>query len=140
VNSSANIYLVDRFYNEMWNRFDKSLLAEILTPTIRFRGSLGQTKVGYDEFGDYVDFVRAFAPDFHNEVVTTVTEGNRTFARLLYSGTHRGEILGIAPTGRRFAYAGAALFEVADRRITEVWVLGDIHGLVTQLSSEKPHS
>lgn len=39
--------LITRFYDEMWNQFDKTLFAEILEPTIRFRGSLGQEKVGY---------------------------------------------------------------------------------------------
>lgn len=125
--------LIDQFYDEMWNRFDKSLFAEILDQDIRFRGSLGQTKVGYTEFGDYVDFIAAFSPDFHNTVLTTITEGARTFARLSYTGTHRGEIFGLKPTGRAFEYAGAAVFTFDSARISEVWVLGDVHGLLEQL-------
>ena len=120
----------------MWNRFDKTVFAEILNRDIQFRGSLGQTKVGFDEFGDYVDYIQTFAPDFHNQVLTTVTEGNQTFARLSYTGTHQGEVFGIAPTGKRFEYAGAAVFTFADALISEVWVLGDIYGLTLQLSSD----
>ena len=135
---AQQLRLIDRFYGDMWNRFDKTVFADILHPDIEFRGSLGQTKVGFDELADYVDYIEAFAPDFHNEVVTTITEGNRTFARLSYTGTHRGEVFGIAPTGRRFEYAGAAIFTFADGLIREVWVLGDIHGLIGQLSIRKP--
>jgi predicted ester cyclase len=125
--------LINRFYDEMWNQFDKTLFAEILEPTIRFRGSLGQEKVGYSQFGDYVDYIELFAPDFHNDVVSTISEGDQTFARLRYTGTHRGEVFGIAPAGRRFEYAGAAVFTIPADRIREVWVLGDIHGLIRQL-------
>jgi catechol 2,3-dioxygenase-like lactoylglutathione lyase family enzyme len=42
----------------MWNRFDKSVFAEILHPDIRFWGWLGQVKVGFEEFGEYVDFIQ----------------------------------------------------------------------------------
>jgi predicted ester cyclase len=125
--------LIARFYNDMWNRFDKAVFAEVLEPTIRFRGSLGKEKVGYDEFGEYVDFIRAFSPDFHNEVVQTISEGAHTFARLSYTGTHRGEVFGIPPTGRRLEYTGAAVFTIPGDRIAAVWVLGDIDGLLRQL-------
>ena len=125
--------LVDRFYNDMWNRFDTSVFPEILQPGITFRGSLGQTTVGFEQLADYVASIQAFAPDFHNEVVLTISEGDMTFARLSYRGTHRGELFGVPATGRRFEYAGAAVFTARDELISDVWVLGDIHGLLQQL-------
>jgi predicted ester cyclase len=129
----ANWRLIERFYHDMWNKFDKSVFPEILDPQIAFRGSLGQHKSGYRELGEYVDFIRAAFPDFHNEIVETISEGDKTFARLRYTGTHRGELFGIAPTGRKIRYAGAAVFTVRNGKICEVWVLGDIYGLLQQL-------
>lgn len=132
----AQLGLIGRFYNDMWNRFDKTVFPEILDPSIRFRGSLGQVKAGFVEMSDYVDYIQAFAPDFHNEVISTITEGNETFARLAYTGTHQGEIFGMAPTNRRFEYSGAVVFTFTDDKIGEVWVLGDIYGLLSQLNPE----
>ena len=63
----------------------------------------------------------------------TIAEGDRIFARLTYTGTHRGEIFGIAPSGRRIEYSGAAIFTIEGTRISEVWVLGDLYGLLKQL-------
>ncbi|MCZ6455737.1 MAG: ester cyclase [Actinobacteria bacterium] len=134
MNSDEQIRLIDRFYKEMWNRFDKSVVGDILDPKIHFRGSLGQTKVGFDEFGEYVDYIQAFASDFHNEVLSTITERNRTFARLSYTGTHQGEVFGLAPTGKRFEYSGAAVFTFSNGLISDIWVLGDVYGLTKQLS------
>ena len=133
VDAAVQRNLIAQFYDEMWNRFDTSVVSKILDPDIRFRGSLGQEKVGYAEFGEYVGFIAAFSPDFHNTVLATITEGSQTFARLSYTGTHQGEVFGVEPTGRSFEYAGAAVFSFDDDRITDVWVLGDIYGLLQQL-------
>lgn len=127
--------LVARFYGDMWNCFDTTILDQILHPDIRFRGSLGQTKHGHGEFAEYVEFIRRFSNDFHNEVVETIDDGDRLFARLSYTGSHHGEVFGVPPTGRRFEYAGAAVFSFDDDLISEVWVLGDVHGLLEQLRS-----
>ncbi len=39
---SVNVYLIERFYYQMWNRFDKAQIPLLLTEEIRFRGSLEQ--------------------------------------------------------------------------------------------------
>jgi steroid delta-isomerase-like uncharacterized protein len=128
-----NRELIERFYRDMWNRFDKSLLPVLLTEDIRFRGSLGQSKNGHAEFAEYVEFIQRTFPDFTNEIEELISEGDRTFARLTYRGTHRGELFGIAATGKRVQYAGAAVFRFRGDQIAEVWVLGDIVGLRAQL-------
>ncbi|MBI4544742.1 MAG: ester cyclase [Gemmatimonadetes bacterium] len=81
----------------------------------------------------YADYM---GPDFTNHIEDVVSEGDRSFARLTYRGTHRGEALRIPASGRRIEYAGAALFRLRDGRIAEAWVLGDVHGLLRQLGGE----
>ena len=131
----SNIRLIESWYHRMWNRWDKSAFEEILTPDIAFRGSLGQVKHGYDGISEYMDFVRAAFPDFTNQIEEVISEGDKAFVRLSYTGTHEGEIFGVAPTQKRFTYYGAAVFSFADERmIHEVWVLGDVYGLLRQLT------
>jgi steroid delta-isomerase-like uncharacterized protein len=127
--------LVHRWYEQMWNRWDEAVLSEIVTDDVELRGSLGQTHHGRDGIAAYMRFVRAAFPDFHNHVEEMVAEGDRVFARLRYTGTHRGELFGIAPTGRAIEYAGAALFAIREGRIGRVWVLGHVDGLKRQLSA-----
>ena len=81
----------------------------------------------------YRDTIRGGSHDFHNEIVDLVASGDRAAARLRYSGTHSGPLLGITATGRSFEYAGAAFFVAAGGRLTSVWVLGDVEGLRRQL-------
>lgn len=124
--------LVRRFHG-VWDPFDVTAIPGLLHPEVRFRGSLGQEVHGHQGMEHYVRVVEAFAADFHNVVRETISQGTRIFAELLYSGTHTGELLGRGPSGRRFAYHGAAVFDVAHCRIERVWVLGDLHGLLAQL-------
>ena len=135
---SRNDRVIARYYRELWNRFEKSLIPELLEEGIRFRGSLGEEVVGHAGFEAYMERVRAAFPDFTNTIETVLTDGERSFARLTYRGTHLGPIFGIAPTGRRVVYAGAALFRIREGRIAELWVLGDVHGLLSQIRDAGP--
>jgi steroid delta-isomerase-like uncharacterized protein len=74
-------------------------------------------------------------PDFHNSIVEITAEDDRVVARTFYRGTHRGEIFGLAPTGKAISYAGAAFFRIRDGQVIEGWVLGDLLGLLRQLGA-----
>jgi len=54
-------------------------------------------------------------------------------SRLRQTGTHRGATFGLAPIGVPVEYAGAAVSTCRDHRIQDVWVSGDVHGLIWQL-------
>ena len=128
-----NRILIEKWYYQMWNQWDETIFPKILDRQITFRGSLGQEKKGYDGLSEYINFIKTAFPDFHNEIEFIITEGDCSFAKLKYSGTHRGEVFGIAPTHRKIAYYGSAVFTFENEKIKDVWVLGDIYGLVNQL-------
>jgi predicted ester cyclase len=130
--------LVTRFYHRLWNEWDDAAVDEVLSAGFLFRGSLGDQTEGRDGWRRYRDKIRAGSRDFHNEIVDLVVNGDRAAARLRFTGTHSGPLLGIAPTGRRFSYAGAAFFTVDDGRLAEAWVLGDLVALRAQLEGAGP--
>ncbi len=125
--------LVTMFYRDLWNRWDDTLVEDVSSPDFEFRGSLGEATTGHDGWRGYRDRVRAGSPDFHNEVVELVVEGERAAARLRYSGTHAGVMLGAPASGRHFGYDGAAFFAATGGQLVRAWVLGDVHALLPQL-------
>ena len=125
--------LVQRFYTDLWNRWDDGLVGDLLSPDFLFRGSLGQEVQGRDGWRRYRDLIRQGSSDFHNEIIDLVVAEDRAAARLEYSGTHTGPLLGFNPTGRRFTYSGVAFFTASDALLTEAWVLGDLQSLSAQL-------
>ncbi|MCU0646773.1 MAG: ester cyclase [Gemmatimonadaceae bacterium] len=125
--------LVTAFYDAIWNRGDLSATHALLTDAFVFRGSLGDELHGRDAFTAYVHMVRAALADYRCEVLDCVTEGDRAFAQMRFSGRHVGVLRGRAPTGASVHWLGAALFHLEGARIARLWVLGDLAGLDAQL-------
>jgi steroid delta-isomerase-like uncharacterized protein len=125
---------VRRFYDEIWNRADLTVIPELLTTDVVFRGSLGAELTGQAEFAGYVREVTSALADYCCEIETLVAEADRVVARMTFSGRHRGPLLGVPATGRRVSWAGAAFFTFSGGRIADVWVLGDPRGLAEQLT------
>ncbi len=127
--SDPNIALIRRFYEQLWNRWDTAVADEILAPDLRFRGSLGTTIEGLPAFMRYMERVRRAFPDWHNSIDEVIAADERVVARMTWTGTHRGEFLGLPATGRLVTYVGAAIFRVREGRIQEGWVVGDTQEL-----------
>ena len=125
---------VQTFYDVIWNQHDKSKIPEVLHAAFRFRGSLGLKKQGHSGFAGYLDMVHAALGDYRCVVGEVVSEPCRAFAKMQFSGVHRGCFLGYPPTGRRVTWEGAALFHFSGEKISELWVLGDLKSLEAQLA------
>jgi len=128
-----NKEIIRRYYNELWNKWNLALADVLIAADVSFRGSLAVEVQGLEGFKGYVNMVRAAFPDFHNTIEDLIAEDDKVVARLTYNATHRGEIFGIAPTGREVKYSGVAIFLIVDNKIANGWVLGDISTLMRQL-------
>jgi steroid delta-isomerase-like uncharacterized protein len=73
-------------------------------------------------------------PDFTLERITLVVDGERHADRWVMTGTHRGELFGIPPTGRRVRVEGATFTRLGpDGLVIEDVHLSDTTGLLAQL-------
>lgn len=125
----TNEAVVRRFYDELWNRWQLEVADQIVSEALRFRGSLGTVCEGRDDFKRYVEGVRAAFPDWHNHIDEILTSGDRVVTRMTWSGTHRGALAGIEPTGAQVEYVGAAFVRLDRGLIEEAWVVGDTREL-----------
>jgi predicted ester cyclase len=126
-------HVIESFYADIWNRHDKTKIPELLHTNFTFRGSLGQNKTGHDGFGAYVDFVHAALANYRCDILELVIEAPKAFAKIRASGLHRSEFFGFAPTGKYVEWAGAALFTFKGSKVSDLWVLGDVYGLMKML-------
>jgi len=78
-------------------------------------------------------WLRSAFPDYQAEVQQLVVEGDLIVARLLVSGTHRGEFLGAPPTGRLFSVQHMHMYRIEDGKLAEHWACRDDLGQLTQL-------
>jgi steroid delta-isomerase-like uncharacterized protein len=73
-------------------------------------------------------------PDFRLERIELVIDGARHADRWVMTGTHRGPLFGLPPTGRAVRVEGATFTRLgADGLVVEDVHLTDFAGLMTQL-------
>jgi predicted ester cyclase len=80
----------------------------------------------------FAEFRSAF-PDWHEDIVELVAEGSTVAGRFRCSGTHLGEFLGEAPTGRRMDVEEVFFLRAEDGKFVAFWGLEDSLGRMRQL-------
>ena len=123
------------FYKEMWDKADKTFIPHIFHQDFNFRGSLGPVLVGHDQFAGYVDMVTTALDAYTSDILDLVEEGNTVCGVVRFHGVHRAPLLGHPGTGRHVSSRGAPVFKFDGVMVRDLWVLGDLHGLIRQLAS-----
>jgi steroid delta-isomerase-like uncharacterized protein len=109
------------------------------------RGKIDEAWVGYHPFAEqtptpervgqgFAAMGEAF-PDLRMAEADSVKEGDKVAFRWLLSGTHEGEFMGVAATGRRVEAMGMDIVRVASGEIVEHWGEFDAVGLLRQIGA-----
>ena len=132
--SEQNKTLARRWFEDLFSRGDLDAAEEILSA--EFLDHLPREEErGIEELKDYVSIYRTAFPDIEDTVEEIVAEADKVVVRWRSRGTHQGEFMGVAPTGRRVAFTGMRLFRIAGDVIAESWVNIDERGLQEQLGA-----
>jgi predicted ester cyclase len=134
VSVADNVASVRDFVERAWNGGEEAVFEEHLAPD--FGGPGGRERFR----ATVLSFRSAFA-SFHLDVEDMFGAGDRVVTRFVMRGTHEGEFMGIAPTGRAVEVGGIAIDVVRDGVRVEGWAQIDRLGLLTQLGAiEGPSS
>jgi len=108
---------IAREYLEGWNRRDWARWHELLHPEYTYTGGDGQVQKG-PEAGLAIGQMFATAyPDGKIEVRHIHTVGDVAVTEFVARGTHQGDLMGIAPTGRQITMPVCTIIEVRDGKI-----------------------
>ena len=128
----------DRTY-AAWNAHDPDAVAAVFAEVcvVREAGSESESRGREGVRARAVALLSAF-PDFHLERIELVIDGDRHADRWVMTGTHRGELFGIAATGRRVRVEGATFTRLGPDGLVSADVhFTDMAGLLRQLSGER---
>ena len=93
---------------------------------------------GIDGLKDVFGGFRAGFPDIHFAIEEQIVEGDKVLSRFEWTGTHRGEFLGVPATGRPVKVWGMVIDRLVDGRIKETRIIMDALGLMMQLGAIPP--
>lgn len=74
-------------------------------------------------------------PDLRFTIEDQVAEGARVATRRTVRGTHRGEMMGAAPTGNQVMFTGTQTDYISAGKIVESWSNWDTLGMLQQIGA-----
>jgi predicted ester cyclase len=124
VSLEDNKALVRREQEELWNHTGNLDAAEeLFVPE--------QAEAARQEAAD---FRRGF-PDVVSIIEDLIAEGDRVAARWRARATHRGEYVGVPPTGKEVEFTGISVYRIEGEKIAESWTEEDELGLMRQIGA-----
>jgi steroid delta-isomerase-like uncharacterized protein len=132
--SEQNKAIVRRLFAELWNNGKLSVADEIFTPNYEHHdSSTPDFGRGPDSEKKRATLYRTAFPDLHLTIEDVIAEGETVMTRWSCRGTHKGDLNGIAPTGKQITLYGVTVARVSNGKMAEGFVSWDALGLMQQL-------
>jgi predicted ester cyclase len=122
--AQENKDLVRREQEELWNHTGDLDAAEELF-------AAEQAEAAKQEAADF----RQGFSDVVSTIEDIIAEGDKVVARWRSRATHRGEYMGIAPSGNEVEFTGISFYRIEEGKIAESWTVEDQFGLMRQIGA-----
>jgi len=117
---------------EVWNKGNFTVANEIIT-TNYIRHEATENIQGLEDFREFVTGFRTAFPDAHFKIDGMIVEGDKVAMRYTFSGTHKGDYMGIASTGKQVTATGISVSRIAGGKVQETWNYMDKLSILVQL-------
>lgn len=140
-----NKRLVYRFIEECWNGGDLPEVADVVATNCRYHDPVfPHMNAGVTSLQHHIQNCRRAFPDLKFAIADTIAERDEVVLHWTAAGTHKGDFLGMSPTGASMLIAGTSIFRVEHGRIVEQWINWNLMSLMEQLgvktvSKERSH-
>lgn len=133
-----NKALIERYFDEVRNAHQGNVVEQVFSSdvTVHVDTPHGEETIrGVPAIRQTVQEYATALPDLRFTIEDQIAEGEKVVVRWRAEGTHRGELQGVAATGKRVSFAGVDIFRVANGRIAEGWSSYDRLGILQQIGA-----
>lgn len=135
IGESASAASYRRLVEELFNRGNEAVVDELIAPDAVDHDPVPGFPEGREGLKAMVRAFRAAFPDGRTVIDELFVADDRVVARYTYTGTHQGELFGIAPTGRRVTAKGIDIVRAKGSTLVEHWGAFDQLALLQQLGA-----
>ncbi len=128
-----NKAIARRLIDEFINKGDLSIADELFAEDFVNHDPGRGTTPDREGMKQFLINLRAAFPDQKLTVEDLIAEGDKVVLRFTGSGTHKGDLSGIPPTGKQFNVPGVSILRIADGKVVERWNVSDYLLLLQQL-------
>jgi steroid delta-isomerase-like uncharacterized protein len=129
------IAVVDRVRAEVYNTGNFDVMPQIFAEGYLHGSANGPDAVGIGEGARRIGGFVTALPDLEWTFDEVIAEGDRVAARWTTRGTHDGDLLGFAPTGKPVEFTGISFFTVRCGKVVEFQTEMDAAGLLEQVGA-----
>ena len=129
-----NKQVVRQFF-EAADRQDIEGMGQLVSSTNYFFHFPGIPPMDWNTHKQFFTAFTSSFPDLRHEIVDLVAEGDKVAVRFNVTGTHKGELQGIPPTGKKVSFGAMDFITLMDSKITEDWLSVDMMGLMQQIGA-----
>jgi predicted ester cyclase len=134
MSTEQNKALVRRLMEEVFNRGNISLVDELVAPDFVEHEELPPgIPPGRESVKQLSPIFHGAFPDFKITIDDIIAEGDKVVVRSTWSGTHKGEFMGIAPTGKSASFGVIDAIRIAGGKVVEHWGQMDNLRMMQQL-------
>ena len=134
MSAEENKVVSRRVAQEIFNGGNLDLADELYAPDyVLHDPSLPEDLHGPEGLKQYAAMTLGAFPDARVTVEDQVAEGDKVVSRWTATGTHTGELMGIAPTGRSIEISGITINRFSGGKIAEDWYQSEDLGMMQQL-------
>ena len=130
-----NKALVRRMEEELFNKRNLGAVDEFIAPGYVLRTAAEGMPDGREAVRDAIAAYLQGFPDLRITIDQLLAVDERVVGCFTFTGTHRGELFGMPPTGRAIAVRQIAIYRIASGRVVEEWEVSDQLGLMQQLGA-----
>jgi steroid delta-isomerase-like uncharacterized protein len=136
MSSEQDKALFGRFIEEIFNRGNIKVVEEILAPDFVEHEQLPPgVPAGREGVKVLASALRSAFPDFKATIEDTIAEGGKVVVHMTWSGTQKGEFMGMPPTGKRVSFGVIDIVRIAGGKLVEHWGLMDSMLMMQQLGA-----
>jgi steroid delta-isomerase-like uncharacterized protein len=130
--TQENKALVRRLVKEVIGGGNLALVDDLVTPDYVYQAP-GMEIAGPEGIKRVFAMLRGAFPDWREDIEQLIAEGDRVVFHVTGRGTHRGDFMGIPPTGKAVAMDGIDIVRVEGGKLAEHWAVFDQMGMMQQL-------
>lgn len=132
--SEENKAIVRRFYEEFANQGNLSVAEELVaTDFVDHNPPSPDVAPGREGLKQVFAMFRSAFPDMALAVEDQIAEGDKVVTRLTFQGTHKGELMGVPPTGKTVTMSLIDIIRIKGSQLAEHWGESDTMGMMQQL-------
>ena len=133
-----NSAIVRRFIEETINQGQIDSAAQFVWEDVVEQVPLPGQGPGLEGLKETLCGLRSAFPNLFFSVEEQIADGDKVLTRFEWTGTHRGEFVGIPATGRSVKVWGMVIDRLEDSRIKDTRIIMDMLGLMMQLGVFPP--